>query len=258
MSKVELFQGDCLDLMKDIPDGSVDCIITDPPYGTTDCKWDKVPDLKLFFEHVFRVLKGNGALISFSQLPFAVDLINACRKYFRYEIIWRKTMHTGFLNANKMPLRAHENILVFYRKLPVYNPQKTKGDPYKAKYRGGATTDLYGSQKPYEINNITGDRHPHDVLVFPKSHHKSLHPTQKPVELMEWLVKTYTNDGDTVLDCFMGSGSTGVACVRNNRNFIGMELQEKYFEIAKNRIEDEIKKAENHAESEPFWNLTTG
>ena len=137
MSKVDLFRGDCFDFMKDIPDGSVDCIITDPPYGTTNCKWDKAPDLKLFFEHGFRVLKGNGPLISFSQLPFAVDLINACRKYFRYEIIWQKTMAEGFLNANKMPLRAHENILVFYRKLPVYNPQKTKGAPYKSRYGGG-------------------------------------------------------------------------------------------------------------------------
>lgn len=255
---VNLLQGDCLELMKDIPDGSVDCIITDPPYGSTNAKWDTAPNLKIFFSEAFRVLRKNGVLACFCQLPFGVDLINNCRKNFRYEIIWKKSKACGFLNANKMPLRAHENILIFYRKLPVYNPQKTKGAPYQAKYRGGATTDLYGSQKPYEINNITGDRHPHDVLVFPKSHHKSLHHTQKPVDLMEWLVKTYTNDGDTVLDCFMGSGTTGVACVRNNRNFMGMELQEKYFEIAKNRIEDEIKKAENHAECEPFWDLTTG
>lgn len=256
MSRVKLFQGDCLELMKDIPDGSVDCVITEPPYGTTNCKWDKAPDLKLFFEQAFKVLKENGALISFSQLPFAVDIVNACRKYFRYEIIWHKTKAVGFLNANKMPLRAHENILVFYRKLPVYNPQKTKGIPYKTK--SGTPTDLYSPQNPCETNNITGDRHPHDVLVFKASNHNSLHPTQKPVELMEWLVKTYTNPGDTVLDCFMGSGTTGVACVRNGRKFIGMDLQEKYFEIAKNRLEDEIKKAENHAECEPFWNLSTG
>lgn len=244
MSKVDLFQGDCLELMKDIPDGSVDCIITDPPYGITDCKWDKVPDLKLFFDHGFRVLKENGALISFSQLPFAVDLINACRKYFRYEIIWQKTMGKGFFNANKMPLRAHENILVFYRKLPVYNPQKTKGRPYKTRNRI-SSSDLYSTQSIYEVNNITGDRHPHDVLLFKICNYKRLHPTQKPVDLMEWLVKTYTNCGDTVLDCFMGSGSTGVACVRNNRNFIGMELEEKYFDIAKNRIENEIQEVKN-------------
>lgn len=237
MSKVDLFHGDCLELMKDIPDGSVDCIITDPPYGTTNCEWDKVPDLKLFFAHGFRVLKENGALISFSQMPFSVDLINACRKYFCYEIIWQKTMAVGFLNANKMPLRAHENILIFYKKLPVYNPQKTKGDPYIVKR--GSPSQVYGKQAPcVSINN--GDRHPHDVLVFKNSNYKSLHPTQKPVDLIDWLVKTYTNQGDTVLDCFMGSGSTGVACVRNNRNFIGMELEEKYFDIAKNRIENEI------------------
>lgn len=257
MSSVKLLQGDCLELMKDIPDGSVDCIITDPPYGTTHCDWDEVPDLKLFFEHGFRVLKENGALISFSQLPFAVVLINTCRKYFRYEIIWQKTKAVGFLNANKMPLRAHENILVFYRKLPVYNPQKTKGAPYKSR-GGGATTVLYGYKKPYESNNITGDRHPHDVLVFKNSNHNSLHPTQKPVELMEWLVKTYTNPGDTVLDCFMGSGTTGVASVRNGRKFIGMELQEKYFEIAKKRIEGELVAAGRQEEIAPFWNLSTG
>lgn len=242
MNKVELLHGDCLELMKDIPDGSVDCIITDPPYGTTNCEWDKVPDLKLFFDHGFRVLKENGALISFSQLPFAVDLINACRKYFRYEIIWQKTMAVGFLNANKMPLRAHENILVFYRKLPVYKPQKTKGKSYIVKR--GSPSPIYGKQSLcVTVNN--GYRHPHDVLVFKNSNHKNLHPTQKPVELMEWLVKTYTNCGDTVLDCFMGSGSTGVACVRNNRNFIGMELEEKYFDIAKNRIENEMEGVKN-------------
>lgn len=257
MSKVELFQGDCLDLMKDIPDGSVDCIITDPPYGTTDCKWDKIPDLKLFFEHGFRVLKENGALISFSQLPFAVDLINTCRKYFRYEIIWQKTKPVGFLNANKMPLRAHENILVFYRKLPVYNPQKKKGAPYKTKSLGTGS-DLYGNKKPSATNNITGDRHPSDVLLFKKCNFESLHPTHKPVELMEWLVKTYTNPGDTVLDCFMGSGTTGVACVRNGRNFIGMELQEKYFEIAQKRIAEELVAAGRQEEIPPFWDLSTG
>lgn len=257
MSCIKLFQGDCLELIKDIPDGSVDCIITDPPYGTTHCDWDKIPDLKLFFEHGFRLLKENGALISFSQLPFAVDLINTCRKYFRYEIIWKKSIKTGFLNARKMPLRAHENILVFYRKLPVYNPQYTFGSPYSFHHKQSA--GVYGAVNPFYIRaSPDGRRFPSDVLSIKNHNHKSLHPTQKPVELMEWLVKTYTNPGDTVLDCFMGSGSTGVACVRNGRNFIGMELQEKYFEVAKNRIEDEVKKAENHAECEPFWNLSTG
>lgn len=257
MSSIKLFQGDCLELMKDIPDGSVDCVITDPPYGTTDCDWDKIPDLKLFFEHGFRVLKENGPLISFSQLPFAVDLINACREYFRYEIIWQKTRATGFLHANKRPLRAHENILVFYRKIPVYNPLKTKGSPYKPR-RHGINSDLYRNKKPYTTNNNTGDRHPHDVLLFKNSNHNSMHPTQKPVELIEWLVKTYTNPGDTVLDCFMGSGTTGVACVRNGRKFIGMELQEKYFEIAKNRIAGELVAAGMNDEVPPAWNLSTG
>lgn len=256
MSSVKLFQGDCLELMKDIPDGSVDCIITDPPYGTTNCDWDEQIDLKLLFDSGFRCLKRNGAFILFSQMPFAVDLITACRKFFRYEIIWHKTNPVGFLNAKKMPLRCHENILLFYRNLPVYNPQKIKGKPYKKKGRDG-TLDIYAAKRLPSVN-MDGLRYPTDVLRLKNYPVTSIHPTQKPVELGEWLVKTYTNPGDTVLDCFMGSGSTGVACVRNGRNFIGMELQEKYFEIAKNRIEDEIKKAENHEEWEPFWNLSTG
>lgn len=256
MSKVELFQGDCLDLIKDIPDGSVDCIITDPPYGTTNCDWDKRFDLNRFFKESFSCLKKNGALVVFSQQPFSTDLVNAGRKFFRYEIIWHKTRATGFLNARKMPLRAHENILVFYRKLPTYNPVFSVKKAYLRV--SGGTSEVYGKIKDRHSTKSDGKRYPHDVIKMPHHNFGLLHPTQKPVELTEWLVKTYTNPGDTVLDCFMGSGTTGVACVCNGRNFIGMELQEKYFEIAKNRIEDEIKRAENHAECEPFWNLSTG
>ena len=252
---VNLFQGDCLEIMKDIPDGSVDCVIIDPPYGTSDAKWDIAPLLGKLFSKLFRVLKHNGALICFAQMPFGVDVINASRKQFRYELIWKKNRATGFLNANKMPLRAHENILVFYRKIPTFNKQLLPGEPYNRKsYRGSC---LYSNHKTWvTINN--GTRNPIDVLEFKSSNTKYKHPTQKPIELIEWLVKTYSNQGETVLDCYMGSGTTGAACVRNNRNFIGMELDKKYFEIAKHRIEDEIKKAENQPECEPFWNLTTG
>lgn len=256
MSSVKLLQGDCLELMKDIPDGSVDCIITDPPYGTTHAKWDKKVDLKVFFSEAFRVLKQNGALACFCQLPFGVDLINACRKDFRYEIIWKKSISGGFLNANKMPLRAHENIFIFYRKLPVFNKQYTDGKPYKQANGCAKTSCLYGKQKTFTTINL-GWRNPIDVLSI-KSDRNGDHPTQKPVELMEWLVKTYTNPGDTVLDCFMGSGTTGRACVRNGRNFIGMELQEKYFEIAKNRIEGELVTAGLNDEVPPSWDLSTG
>lgn len=215
------------------------------------------PPLGKLFSELFRVLKHNGALICFAQMPFGVDVINASRKQFRYELIWKKSRAVGFLNANKMPLRAHENILVFYRKLPTFNKQFTPGKPYKTKRNKVSFSCLYSNQySGGTINN--GTRNPIDVLEFKSSNTKYKHPTQKPLELIEWLVKTYSNQGETILDCYMGSGTTGVACVRNNRNFIGMELDKKYFEIAKNRIDDEIKKAENHAECEPFWNLSTG
>ena len=239
MSNVKLLQGDCLELLKDIPDGSVDAIITDPPYGTTACDWDRSVDPSGMFGKFWRVLKMNAPVIIFSQLPFAVDLVSACRKFFRYEIVWEKSKPVGFLNAKRMPLRKHENILVFYRRLPVYNPQFAAGKPYTH----GPRTDglVYGAYCRPDYKNILNDgrRYPVDVVRFANPNYKSLHPTQKPVELMEWLVRTYTNPGDTVLDCFMGSGTTGVACVRNGRDFIGMELQEKYFEVARKRIAEE-------------------
>lgn len=239
MSDIQLFQGDCLELMSDIPDGSVDCIITDPPYGVTRCEWDKRVNLSELFRFCWKILKPSGPIVVFSQMSFTVDVINACRKYFRYELIYHKSRKVGFLAAKKMPLKAHENILVFYKKLPTYNPQKTPGKTYISKPHqpGGA----YGRIKvrKYTEKSVS-DRYPSDVLFFKNSNHKSLHPTQKPVELIEWLVKTYTNPGDTVLDCFMGSGTTGVACVRNGRKFIGMELQDRYFEVANKRIADEL------------------
>lgn len=145
MNDVKLFHGDCLELMRDIPDGSVDCVITDPPYGTTDAKWDIKVNPQLLFNQLFRVLKLNGACIIFSQMPFSVEVINACRKYFRYEVIWIKSVATGFLNSKKMPLKKHENILVFYRKLPTFNPQKIKGAPYTHTSNGGS--ELYSLQK---------------------------------------------------------------------------------------------------------------
>lgn len=239
MSNIQLLQGDCLELIQGLPDGSVDCIITDPPYGTTNCTWDNVVPPNMMFDQLWRVLKPSGPAIIFSQLPFAVDLINACRKYFRYEIIWHKSNKVGFLNAKKMPMRAHENILVFYKKLPTYNPQMLPGKPYLGGYTSSC---IYGKNFHPSKGSLTlhSGRYPSDVLFFSKSSSKKFHPTEKPLPLIEWLVKTYTNPGDTVLDCFMGSGTTGVACVRNGRNFIGMELSEQYLEVARNRIDDEV------------------
>lgn len=236
---VTLYQGDCLELMKGIPTKSVDMILCDLPYGTTRNGWDKVIDLQSLFTAYKRLVKIGGVIALFSQQPFTTDLINVNRKQFRYEWIWQKSQGTGHLNAGRMPLKAHENILIFYDKLPTYNPQKTYGNPYyRAKHYKGSTN--YGKQDECETICVDGSRFPTDVIKFTSvnnSAEQKLHPTQKPVPLLEYLIKTYTNEGETVLDNCMGSGSTGVACVNTNREFIGMELDEHYFEVAKNRIE---------------------
>lgn len=243
MSDVTLWRGNCLELMKDIPDKSVDMVLCDLPYGTTQNKWDKKLDLtRLFFEYN-RIIKANGAIALFSQMPFSCDLINANRKFFRYEWIWEKGHPGGFLNAHKMPLRSHENILVFYKKIATYHPQFTQGKPYRRKSSDKIATTNYGRFSPIETHS-DGKRYPKDIIQFntPKNifgkNTGKFHPTQKPVNLLEYLIKTYTNEGETVLDNCMGSGSTGVACVNTNRNFIGIELDENYFQIAKNRIEE--------------------
>lgn len=234
---VELYKGDCMEKLKMLPDGSVDMVLCDLPYGTTDNAWDKVIPLPGLWSEYKRVCKENAAILLFSQLPFSCDLINANRAMFRYEWIWHKTMAVGFLNAKKMPLRAHENILVFYRKLPTYNPQKTYGKAWK-KTGGAHATSNYGSQKEH-IGQSDGDtRFPVDIITVSNGNKNSLHPTQKPVELLEYLIKTYTNEGETVLDNTMGSGSTGVACIATGRNFIGMEMNEEYFAIAEKRLKN--------------------
>lgn len=231
---IELLNGDCLDLMKDIQDKSIDMILADLPFGTTCCKWDVQIPLEPLWEQYKRVIKDNGAICLFSQMPFSAKLVMSNLKMFRYEWIWKKTKGTGFFNANRMPIRTHENIIVFYKKLPVYNPQKTKGRPYsRVSVR---SYELYGKVDYNKITHNKGDRYPIDVLEFKKDE-LGIHPTAKPVALLEYLIKTYTNEGETVLDNCMGSGSTGVACRNTNRNFIGMELDKEYFEIAKKRIE---------------------
>ena len=240
MSELTLWQGDCLELMKNIPDKSIDMILCDLPYGTTNNKWDKKIDLQALWEQYKRIIKVNAAIVLFSQMPFCVDLIVSNRKWFRYEWIWQKAQGTGHLNANRMPLKIHENILIFYDKLPTYNPQKTYGHAYyRAKHYKGSTN--YGKQDECETICADGSRYPTDVIKYAQCNctkEKPIHPTQKPVDLLEYLIKTYTNEGETVLDNCMGSGSTGVACVNTNRDFIGIELDENYFQIAKNRIEE--------------------
>ena len=238
-------QGDCLELMKEIADGSVDMILTDLPYGITDCAFDVRIPFEPMWEHFKRVTKKNAAIVLFSQMPFGAELIMSNRKMFRYEWIWEKSLGVGFLNAKKMPLRCHENILVFYRALPTYNPQFTKGKPYIAKFLG---SNNYGKQKSDGIkNHLDGNRYPRDVVYYTSTmgFEENFSPQQKPVALLEYLIRTYTNAGETVLDATMGSGSTGVAAINTGRDFIGFEKEQNFFEISQKRIaQAQAKKAQ--------------
>lgn len=242
MSEIKLYHGDCLEVMKSISDKTIDCIITDPPFGITNNKWDSVIDITIMWQHLNRIIKDKGAILLFGQPPFSSMLIMSNIKMFRYEYIWCKNLSVGFLNANKMPLRATENISVFYKNLPTYNPQmRYDGTPY-IKYRKDLKSANYGEHKGQTGINTDGSRYPNNLLYYNNSDHLKLyHPTQKPVALCEYLIKTYTNKNETILDFTIGSGSTGVACKRLNRNFIGIELDKNYFEIAKERIENTTK-----------------
>mgnify|MGYP003631449516 CR=1 FL=1 len=224
---VDLRKGDCLELMKEITTGSIDAIITDPPYGTTACKWDSVIDFSLMWEQLNRIIKPNGAIVLFGSEPFSSALRMSNIKNYKYDWVWMKRP-VNFLNAKKQPLRKTERISVFNVK--KYNPQglieKTRIN------KRSNSTETNGKHGKENVSHYTN--YPTDVLEFIGE--RGLHPTQKPIALMEYLIKTYTNENETVLDFTMGSGSTGVACVNINRNFIGIEQDEKYFEIAKKRI----------------------
>lgn len=244
MSDYEIFNEDCISGMSRLADGSVDAVICDPPYQSTDCAWDVRLPLEEMWAEFNRVTKQNAAIVLFSQLPFAVDLINANRKMFRYEWVWSKSKAVGFLNANKMPLRAHENILVFYRKLPCYNPQWSEGKAYSREHADRAA-GVYQAAKGKLTVNDGKHYYPRDVLEVNSINGNSkseprYHPTQKPVALMEYLVKTYTNRWETVLDATMGSGSTGVACMKTGRKFIGFETESNFFDVAKTRLDAAI------------------
>jgi DNA modification methylase len=239
MSFIKLLQGNCLEVMKEIEDNSIDAIITDPPYGTTSCKWDSVIDFELMWEQLNRIIKPNGAIVLFGSEPFSSALRMSNINNYRYDLIWNKIRAAGFLNANRMPLKQHENISLFYKKLPTYNPQKYIDKPYdKTKYNGkDMKENVLGSYVSKSSKN-NGERFPKSILKFSQnwSRQQQIHPTQKPVPLMEYLIKTYTNENETVLDFTMGSGSTGVAAKNLNRNFIGIEMDSKYFNIAEERI----------------------
>lgn len=239
MKPIELWHGDCLELMNNIPDDSVDMVLCDLPYGTTRNKWDKCIPLEKLWQEYKRVVKKNGAIVLFAQTPFDKVLGASNLDMLKYEWIWKKPQATGHLNAKKMPMKSHENILVFYRQLPTYNPQWEWGKPYTAACSSHSTN--YGKQKDSVTTTSDGRRFPKDVLRFGKAEtDKHLHPTQKPVALLKYMIKTYTDSGDTVLDNCMGSGSTGVACVHTNRHFIGIELDDDYFNIAKQRIDNSV------------------
>lgn len=247
MNEPKLYCGDCLEVMKTIPDNHIDMVFCDLPYGTTRNSWDEIISFENLWEQYNRIVKDNGAVVLTSQQPFTSKLIISNIKNFRYEWIWEKNKATGHLNANKMPMKAHENICIFYKKFPTYNPQKTTGHkPHNAvkpksnipepevKRNYGHVSNTFGN------DGTTTDRFPRTVQKFPVVNNDDplkWHPTQKPIELIGYFIKTYSNEGDIVLDNCMGSGSTGVVCKNTNRNFIGIELDEEYFNLASNWME---------------------
>ena len=240
MNDIQLYHGDCLEEMKNIPDKSIDMILCDLPYGTTNCSWDIVIPFESLWEQYNRIIKDNGAIVLFGSEPFSSALRMSNIKNYKYDWVWEKSKATGFLNAKKRPLVAHEYIHVFYKKQPLYNPQMREGTPYNKGMRKQQTeNDVYGEFKQVEVKS-EGKRYPRSVIYYKtaETEGETFHKTQKPVSLVEYLINTYTNTGEVVLDNCMGSGSTGVACVNTNRKFIGIELDEKYFNIAKNRIEE--------------------
>ena len=264
---IDLKQGDCLELMKDIPDKSIDMILCDLPYGTTACKWDNVIPFEPLWEQYKRIIKDNGAIVLFGSQPFTSKLICSNIDNFKYEWIWEKQKASNFMSAKYNPLKYHENILVFSYSTHNFYPQKYKvleleeiekmthkelknlfetrdydrfGNIDKRKIINNPNTNKehIGNSIIRIRNADDGYRYPKSVIKINKSINKNIHPTQKPVALLEYLIKTYTNENETVLDNCMGSGSTGVACINTNRNFIGIELDEDYFNIAKDRIEN--------------------
>ena len=244
-----LMQGNCLDRMKEIPDGSVDMVLTDPPYGTTACKWDTVIPFETMWEELKRIIKQNGAIILFGSEPFSSMLRCSNLKMFKYDLVWEKSKGSNFVHSKYQPLKTHENIIVFSKggaaqgsKTPMkYYPQMTIGVPYDKGVGQKKISTLNGGlskSSSIHMKNETGNRFPRSVHYYKTAESEgSYHPTQKPVALLEYLIKTYTQEGETVLDFTFGSCSTGVACLNTNRKFLGIEMDEGYFEVSKNRIE---------------------
>lgn len=238
----KIYLGDCLELMpRYISDKSIDMVFCDLPYGTTKCKWDSVIDLTRLWSEYERIIKDDGVILLFAQSPFDKVLGASKLKLLKYEWIWEKTSATGHLNAKKMPMKAHENLLVFYKKLPTYNPQKTKGHERKVSKAGHKTgckeSEVYNKGQKLTTYDST-ERYPRSVQVFASDKQKSkLHPTQKPLELIEYMIKTYTNKGDLILDNTCGSGTTGVGAKKLGRNFILMEKERVFYETSCKRLD---------------------
>lgn len=241
-----ILHGDCLDIMPTIPDASVDMVLADLPYGVTQNSWDEVIPFDQLWGQYRRVAKLNAAIVLTATQPFAAQLITSNRKMFRYDLIWHKNKSTGFLNANRMPLRQHESILVFYRRLPTYHPQKTMGHvPVHSFTKHTSDGTNYGQTKRGIQGGGQTDRHPTSVIEIPVVNNDSqvkIHPNQKPVELFEYLIRTFTDKGDTVLDNCIGSGTTAVACLATGRHFIGIEQNDEFCRLARERIAQKVKK----------------
>jgi site-specific DNA-methyltransferase (adenine-specific) len=247
---IKLMHGDCLEMMKLIPDGSIDMVLADPPYGTTACKWDTVIPLEAMWEHLKRVIKPNGAIVMTASQPFTTTLISSNMKIFKYCLVWDKQFGSNFANANRMPLKTHEDICVFYKKLPTYNKQMVKRDKIidARNWKNNkklSNVNVQGLKNQQATSVVYTHKNPVSIINYSSvkgecNNTKRVHPTQKPVALMEYLIRTYTNEGETVLDFTMGSGTTGVACVNTGRKFIGIELDQGYFDIATQRINQSL------------------
>ena len=237
----KIYNMDCLEGMKLIDDRSIDMILCDLPYGRTQNKWDSVIPFEKLWEQYNRIIKENGCIALFADGLFMADLMISNRKMWKYNLIWNKVLTSGFLNANRMPLRQHEEICIFYKKLPTYNPQKIKGVPSHSKgVPKTCNNNNYGDFGFVDNKELHGDmKYPTSILTFSKPHPSvMLHPTEKSVECCEWLIKTYTNENELILDNCMGSGTTAVACIKTNRKYIGFELSEEYCKIAEKRISE--------------------
>ena len=238
----KVIQGDCLEVMKGIPDKSVDMILADLPYGTTACKWDTIIPFEPLWEQYHRVIKDNGAIVLTASQPFTTKLINSNFENFKYSLIWDKDKAFGVFQAKKRPLKKHEDILIFYKKQPIYNPQMKKANPDRVRplSKGniiGSTNNITNSNNCKVAKDYNPElRYPDSILTFSNPVGKAVHPTQKPVALFEYLIKTYTNEGELVLDNVAGSGTTGVACKNTNRNYILIEKEPEYIDIINNRL----------------------